>query len=257
MIDTLFRSRDPKPRASGLLCVIDTGAPADLFADVIRSHHELIDFVKFGWCTALLQPRLHEKLAVLRAFDVDFHFGGTLYEKVVLEGRLDDYLCLLRRLECRHVEVSDGTIALPASEKLAHISRLAEEFTVLAEVGSKSTVISDSMTADEWVLELRDVLGAGATYAIVETRESGSAGLCRSDGSIRDDVLAAILADWPTAEPVIFEAPNRALQTAMIHHLGRGVNLANIALLDVVGAETLRLGLRSDTLLGLPRAKVA
>jgi phosphosulfolactate synthase len=46
---------------------------------------------------------------------------------------------------------------------------------------------------------------------------------------------------------VIFEAPNRAQQAWFIHRFGPNVNLGNIRIDDVLGLETLRLGLRADT----------
>ena len=48
---------------------------------------------------------------------------------------------------------------------------------------------------------------------------------------------------------LLFEAPNKDLQVALIRRFGTGVNLGNIAATDVVALETLRLGLRGDTLL--------
>src|SRR5262245_29615798 len=134
-IDGLFEGRPSKPRISALLCVTDGGAPLALFAEVVRSHGELVDLVKLGSCTALLQDRLMEKVAVLREVDVPFHFGGTLFEKAVLEDRLVEYVAMLRHCGCRHVEISDAAIDLPREVKLAHIANFAAEFTVLAEVG--------------------------------------------------------------------------------------------------------------------------
>src|SRR5690606_24345085 len=45
-----------------------------------------------------------------------------------------------------------------------------------------------------------------------------------------------------------FEAPLRSQQTELILTLGSGVNLGNVAPEDVIPLETLRTGLRSDTL---------
>ena len=42
---------------------------------------------------------------------------------------------------------------------------------------------------------------------------------------------------------------NKTLQTAFIRRLGPEVNLANISFADPIALETLRLGLRADTLL--------
>jgi phosphosulfolactate synthase len=47
----------------------------------------------------------------------------------------------------------------------------------------------------------------------------------------------------------LFEAPSTELQNYFVRRLGPQVNLGNIAMEDIVGLETIRLGLRSETLL--------
>jgi phosphosulfolactate synthase len=49
----------------------------------------------------------------------------------------------------------------------------------------------------------------------------------------------------------MFEAPTKDLQVELIRSVGPAVNLGNIATSDVIGVETLRRGLRGDTLLDL------
>ncbi len=54
---------------------------------------------------------------------------------------------------------------------------------------------------------------------------------------------------WIAYIDLVFEAPNKTLQATFIKRLGPDVNLANVAFADAIALETLRLGLRSDTLL--------
>ena len=49
-------------------------------------------------------------------------------------------------------------------------------------------------------------------------------------------------------ERLVFEAPQKAQQVWLLQTHGPTVNLANIALSDVIPVETLRLGLLADTL---------
>ena len=49
-------------------------------------------------------------------------------------------------------------------------------------------------------------------------------------------------------ERLIFEAPKKHQQVWFIEHIGPGVNLGNVMPADVIALETLRLGLRADTL---------
>ena len=83
--------RAVKPRTSGLTMVIDGGVPLGLFTDQIELGAEYIDFVKFGWGTSVVTNCLREKISVLDRHGIGFYFGGTLFEKFVVQGRFDDY----------------------------------------------------------------------------------------------------------------------------------------------------------------------
>ena len=111
--------------------------PAGYFTDLVSSAAEYIDFVKFGWGTAVVTGDLRAKIEVLRAKDIGFYFGGTLFEKYVLQGRFDDFRKFCQQHSCRHVEVSNGTIPMSNSEKASYIRKLADDFTVVSEVGFK------------------------------------------------------------------------------------------------------------------------
>ena len=130
-------SRAAKPRRNGLTMVIDGGIGVAHFADLVSSAAEYIDFVKFGWGTAVVTAGLQAKIDVLAANEIGFYFGGTLFEKYVLQGRFDDYRKFCDAWSCRHVEVSNGTITLSNSEKASYIRKLAGDFTVISEVGYK------------------------------------------------------------------------------------------------------------------------
>ena len=58
-----------------------------------------------------------------------------------------------------------------------------------------------------------------------------------------DEIVDMVGKEW-----VVFEAPRKAQQVWFLRHLGPNVNLANIAPGEVLALETLRLGLRADTL---------
>src|SRR3972149_6269842 len=64
--------------------------------------------------------------------------GGTLFEAVVVRGKLDEYRRGLVENRFSHVEVSDGTIDLPRERKLELIAELAKDFVVMSEGGSKA-----------------------------------------------------------------------------------------------------------------------
>lgn len=240
-------ARTARPRKTGLTVLIDCGLPTGQFRDAIESYAEHIDLVKFGWGTALVSPQLDRKIAVLREHRIGFFFGGTLFERFVVSGAGEEYAALCHSAGCSHVEVSDGTLPLSSAAKAHWISRFAEEFHVLSEVGYKDPARAAAMTADQWISAAAHDLSAGASYIVTETRESGRSGLATPDGKYRQDVLGAIL-DAVGPEKLIFEAPTKDLQVELVRQLGANVNLANVNPLDVIALETLRLGLRSDTM---------
>ena len=241
-------AREAKPRAVGLTMVIDNGIPHGAFADAVQSVGTYVDVVKFGWGTALVTPDIERKLDVLRQAGIGYYFGGTLFEKFVLQDRFQSFLTLCRLCECRYVEVSNGTVEIPTADKAGYISRCAEEFTVLSEVGFKDPARSSELTSGQLVEAVRSDLAAGAAHVITEARESGRSGICRPDGTPREDLIDALLDSGVDLDRLLFEAPTKELQTHFIKLLGPNVNLGNIAPGDVIGLETLRLGLRSDTL---------
>jgi phosphosulfolactate synthase len=240
--------RTAKPRDAGLTMVIDGGIPLLQFTDIIASDAEYIDFVKFGWGTAVVAGDLGAKLEVLDEHRIGFYFGGTLFEKYVLQGRFDDFrrFCLDRR--CRHVEVSNGTIALTNTEKASYIRKLADDFAVVSEVGFKDPLRSEQLPPSMWIDYIGEDLDAGASLVTLEARESGRSGICRTDGTLRFGLIEDVLAAGIGQESLLFEAPATALQAYFITRLGPDVNLGNIPAQGVLGLETLRLGLRADTL---------
>lgn len=241
-------SRATKPRSTGLTMVIDGGIPLTMFADIISSTPELIDFVKFGWGTAIVTGGLQQKIDVLREHGIGFYLGGTLFEKYVMQERFDDYKRFCVELGCEHVEVSNGTVMMSNAEKASYIRKLAGDFTVVSEVGFKDPDRSEQLPPSKWIEYINEDLAAGATMVTLEARESGKSGICRPDGALRFGLIEDVLSAGVGQDQLLFEAPTTTLQTYFITRLGTDVNLGNVPASAVIGLETLRLGLRADTL---------
>lgn len=241
--------RAAKPRESGLTIVIDNGVPPGYFQDIMDGAGGLIDLVKFGWGTSVVSDALERKTACLRERGIEYYFGGTLFEKFHAQGQSEAYIAYCQRHGCRYVEISNGTIPLSNYEKARLITRYAREFHVLSEVGYKDSERSLRMPPAEWIACIREDLAAGAERVIMEGRESGASGVFRADGEPRFGLIEEVLTSDLDQNLIIFEAPKKDQQAYFIQRLGANVNLANIAVADVIGVETLRLGLRSDTLL--------
>ena len=231
------------PQHSGLTHVIDKGLGPRAWEDVLATSGDFISIVKLGWGTAAVTKNLEDKLAVLREKPVVV--GGTFFEAVYVKDALDEYKRWLQGLGFTHVEISDGTVDIPRERKLELIADFARDFTVLSEVGSKDSSVEYS--AGEWKQWLQEELDAGAWKVITEAREGGTAGIFDSSGGMRTDLIAEIaLAVGPMH--VIFEAPSKAAQAWFVKQFGPSVNLGNIPPDEVIPLETLRLGLRGDTL---------
>jgi phosphosulfolactate synthase len=224
--------------------VIDKGLSLAEAAGLLEVTGSIVDVVKLGWGTALVSANLKPKLELYAEHGIPVVLGGTLTELAIRQGRIEGLIAWLRELGLRHVEVSDGTIVVEQEVKRELIQRLSGEFTVLAEVGSKDADFI--MAPYVWVEQIERDLDAGAWKVIAEARESGNAGIYRATGEVRtgliDEIVHAI-----EPERLIFEAPRREQQVWLLKRFGTECNLGNIAPSDVLSLETLRLGLRSDT----------
>jgi phosphosulfolactate synthase len=228
---------------AGLTHVIDKGLGSRAWEDVLEVAGDHISIVKLGWGTAYVTGNLERKLEVLRGRPVVI--GGTFFEVVYALGKLDEYKRWLTELGLTHVEISDGTIDIPRDRKLELIADFAQYFTVLSEVGSKDSSVEYSV--DEWTTWLNDELEAGAWKVITEAREGGTAGIFDSGGGMRTDLIEQI-AEVVGPANIVFEAPTKAAQSWFVKKFGPSVNLGNIPPEEVIALETLRLGLRGDTL---------
>jgi phosphosulfolactate synthase len=230
-------------RHVGLTHVIDKGLGPRAWEDILDVAGDHISIVKLGWGTAYVTRNLARKLDVLR--DKPVVIGGTFFEVVYLRGQIDEYKQWLVDLGLTHVEISDGTVEIPRERKLELIAEFARDFTVLSEVGSKDSSVE--YTVEEWTRWLTEELAAGAWKVITEAREGGTAGIFDSSGGMRTELIGQI-AEVVGPGNIIFEAPSKAAQSWFVRQFGPSVNLGNIPPDEVIPLETLRLGLRGDTL---------
>ena len=238
--------RSGKPRSRGLTHVIDRGLSISEIDGLIEVAGEFVDIVKLGWGTALATGNLDRKLERYRDHAIPVVLGGTLTELAISRGRLDELLAWVHELGLQYFEISDGTIQLEHERKLELIERLAQEFTVLSEVGSKDD--TGAITPPYvWVEQMRAELASGAWKVIAEGREAGTAGIFRPSGEVREGLIGEIVHEIPPGH-IMFDAPRKDQQVWFVRRFGPEVNLSNIPVGEVLALETLRLGLRSDTL---------
>jgi phosphosulfolactate synthase len=238
--------RSVKPRQVGITHVIDRGlsvADVDGLIEVVGGS---IDLVKLGWGTALATENLERKLERYREHEIPAVLGGSLTELAIAQDRLEQLIAWVKQLGLGHFEISDGTISLEHDRKLELIERLAKDFIVLSEVGSKDD--TGAITPPYlWVEQMREELDAGAWKVIAEGRESGTAGIFRPDGEVREGLIQEIVHEIDPGS-ILFDAPRKDQQVWFVRRFGPDVNLGNIPVDEVLALETLRLGLRSDTM---------
>ncbi|MDQ6820768.1 MAG: phosphosulfolactate synthase [Solirubrobacteraceae bacterium] len=239
-------ARGAKPRTDGITHVIDRGLSIAEVDGLVEVAGDFIDIVKLGWGTALATGNLERKLERYRAHEIPVMLGGTLTELAIAQNRLDRLIGWVHELGLEHFEISDGTIALEHERKLELIQRLSREFTVLSEVGSKDD--TGAITPPyRWVEQMQAELAAGAWKVIAEGREAGTAGIFRPTGEVREGLIDEIVHAVEVTR-IMFDAPLKHQQVWFVRRFGSEVNLGNIPPGEVLALETLRLGLRSDTL---------
>jgi phosphosulfolactate synthase len=118
----------------------------------------------------------------------------------------------------------------------------------VSEIGRKDPLEDARLSIGERVKEAKCDMAAGASKIIIEAREGGKGlGIYDDRGDVKADMVTSLVkAIGP--DNIIFEAPEKNQQTYLILKLGSVVNLGNIRPDDVIPLETLRRGLRGDTL---------
>lgn len=238
-------TRSLKPRDVGVTHVMDKGMGLRQVEDLLDTSSDYIDIVKLGWGTGYVTQNVLDKIKLYREAGIPVCFGGTLLEVAILQKRFDAFRDMARDAGITHVEISNGVIDMSMKEKARYIRELTKEFTVLSEVGSKDS--EKIIPPFRWVELIQSDLDAGAWKVICEARESGTVGLYFGSGEARAGLIDEIVARVDPAD-LIFESPQKAQQVYMVQKLGSEVNLGNIASNEVIALETLRLGLRGDTM---------
>jgi len=239
-------SRTHKKRKKGLTCILDKGLGIGYIEDILKNAHPYIDVAKLGWGTSMPSLLVGEKIQIYRSYQVEVSTGGTLFEVFYIQSKMNEFTGFLKDLGVDIVEISDGTVEIPRKDKLKWIEDLKKDFKVYSEVGSKD--VEFVTPPAQWVRWIKEEFEAGADYVILEGRESGTVGLYRETGEIRMGLVNEIIESGITPERLIFEAPKKHQQVWFIKRFGTNVNLANVPIDEVISLETLRQGLRSDTL---------
>ncbi|MDL2246739.1 phosphosulfolactate synthase [Methanobrevibacter sp. OttesenSCG-928-K11] len=247
-----FLSEDStkKPRTNGLTMVLDKGLGYETAESLMKISGDYVDYLKFGWGTTAIQEFdvVREKVEMYKSFDIKPYVGGTLFEIAFMKSKLDEFFKEASLLGFETIEISDGTINISEDEKINCIKKASNlGFNVLSEVGKKDLVEDSKLDIDSRIDLIKREKEAGSEKIILEARESGkSIGIFDDSGNPKENEVDYILKNIKKND-IIWEAPNKNQQVYFILKIGSDVNLGNISSEDIISLETLRKGLRGDT----------
>lgn len=244
-------SREEKPRKTGLTTLLDRGMGFHAACDLIEQAADYIDLIKLGWGTSRLIPEgiIKKKIKIYRDNQIMVSNGGTILEIAYQQDKVSEFFQSAKEIGINSIEVSNGVVTINKEDKRKLINQAKEfGFEVFSEIGRKDPLEDAKLTLEERVEEAQNDMAAGASKIIIEAREGGKGlGIYDDKGNVKEEMVKSLLSEIDKEE-IIFEAPDKSQQVYLILHLGINVNLGNIRPDDVIPLETLRRGLRGDTL---------
>lgn len=246
----LLKEREEKPRQKGITMVLDKGLGLKTAESLMNISGDYVDYLKFGWGTSIVheQDIIKDKVAMYKSHNITPYTGGTLFELAYMNDKLEEFFQEAHDLGFEAIEVSDGSTTISHDKKLECIESAKKDgFEVLSEVGKKDPGLDKELSLDERIDYMQNELKAGSSLIIVEAREGGkNIGIYDNAGNAKEDEIDYILDNFD-GNKILWEAPNKDQQVFFILKLGNDVNLGNVSTDDITSLETLRRGLRGDT----------
>lgn len=246
----LLKEREEKPRQKGITMVLDKGLGLETAESLMNISGDYVDYLKFGWGTSIVheQDIIKDKVAMYKSHNITPYTGGTLFELAYMNNKLEEFFQEAHDLGFEAIEVSDGSTTISHDKKLECIESAKKDgFEVLSEVGKKDPGLDKELSLDERIDYMQNELEAGSSLIIVEAREGGkNIGIYDNAGNAKEDEIDYILDNFD-GNKILWEAPNKDQQVFFILKLGNDVNLGNVSTDDITSLETLRRGLRGDT----------
>jgi phosphosulfolactate synthase len=221
--------------------------PVTVESHLAQSHH-LMAILKVSMACWIIadEGATRAKVAAARKHGVQTVTGGGPFEVAVAQGQLDAYLDLCADIGFDRFECGEGftdmNLAPATVAKMAAARGLDFQF----ELGKKHGGAFSDQVADELVEQGQRWLDAGAKELVVEARESAKGvGLFDADGELNTDLAERFVRAFGL-EILMFEAPNKPSQFALLNHFGPEVRLCNVRLEELLRVEIYRRGLHSD-----------
>lgn len=231
--------------------VLDKGFGYKYVEDSLKLTGEYFNLLKFGWGTSILyeEELIKDKNQLYQSYDIKTYTGGTLFELANSYNKVEEFLEQLDKLGFDAVEISDGSTTIDDTARYEAIQMAKDSgFYTLSEIGKKNPEMDHQYSTQQRIDLINKDLEHGSDLVIIEGRESGkNIGIYDDKGNIKNEELKQIHENTDNKK-VMWEAPNKNQQVELILKLGNDVNLGNINFNDIISLETLRRGLRGDTL---------
>ena len=226
----------------------DPGYDLATLASHLEQSHHLISILKVSMACWMIanEDVTRRKIAAAKKYNVPTTTGGGPFEVAYVQGKLPEYLDLVADFGFTRIECGEGftDISLNAQEivKMADDRGLEVQF----ELGKKHAGAFTEDTVNALIDQGKRWLDAGACQLIVEARESAKGvGLFDNEGNLNVD-FADRFAKAFGHGAVVFEAPNKPSQLALLDHFGPEVHLCNVRIEELLRVEIYRRGLHSD-----------
>jgi phosphosulfolactate synthase len=248
--DFLTKDRT-RPAGEGITMMLDKGMGPNMVEDFLEISGPYVDLAKFGWGTSAIHERelIKYKIDTYLKNDIIPYPGGTLFELAYVNKKFKEFLNEAEELGFKAIEISDGTVDISSDERTSIIGQVKDAgFMVLTEVGKKDPKKDHLFTAQDRVELVESDIDAGAYRVIIEAREGGKdLGIYDGKGDIKEEDIQVLIESLDVSK-LIWEAPQKNQQAYLILTLGANVNLGNIEPGEITALETMRRGLRGDTL---------
>lgn len=226
----------------------DPGYDLATLASHLRQSHHLISILKVSMACWMIADEdvTREKIAAAKKYGVRTTTGGGPFEVAYVQKKLPEYLDLVADFGFDRIECGEGftDISLNAAKivKMANDHNLEVQF----ELGKKHTGAFTKENVNALIAQGKTWLDAGAVQLVVEARESAKGvGLFDNDGNLNVDFAEKFYNAFGH-RTVMFEAPNKQSQFALLDHFGRDVHLCNVRIEELLRVEIYRRGLHSD-----------
>src|SRR5215470_14767959 len=211
--------------------------PLTLEGHLQQSAH-LISILKISMACWIIadESATRRKIVAARRHGVPTVTGGGPFEIAVAQGELPAYLELCADIGVTRIECGEGFTDMP------HALGLAVQF----ELGKKHGGAFSDRVVEQLLAQGQRWLDAGAVQLVVEARESACGVGLFDDAGRLDRSLADRFATTFGLGRLIFEAPNKLSQFALLDHFGHDVHLCNVRLEELLRVEIYRRGIHSD-----------